>query len=109
MNPGKLRHKIAIERKTTIKDAEGISKESWVQFTAPWAAIIPLIGREKIQAAAISAEASIRVEIRYKAGITAEMRVNYGGRILELVAPPLDIEERHVEMHLYCKEAGLNG
>lgn len=110
MNPGKLRHKIVIEKKAgTTKDAEGIVSVDWVPFASPWAAVIPLSGREKTYASAISAEASLRVEIRYKQGITADMRVNYGGRILELVAPPLDVDERHIEMHLFCKEAGLNG
>lgn len=110
MNPGKLRHRIVIERKVgTTKDPDGIVKETWAPFTSPWAAVIPLSGREKTYAAAISAEASIRIEIRYMQGITADMRVNYGGRILELVAPPLDIEEKHIEIHLLCKEVGLNG
>ena len=110
MNPGKLRHRITIEQKSgTTKDAEGIAKPTWIPFATVSAAIIPLNGRERTQAAAISAEASIRVEIRYKKGVTADMRVNYGGRILEIVAPPQDLEEKHIEMHLLCKEVGLNG
>ncbi|MGQ0516567.1 phage head closure protein, partial [Bacillus sp. D-CC] len=53
-----------------------------------------LRGREFWQAASVNAENTIRVEIRYRKGITSEMRILYGERILE-ITNVIDVEEKH--------------
>jgi SPP1 family predicted phage head-tail adaptor len=46
---------------------------------------------------------SHRVTLRFIPGVTAKMRVNYGGRLL-LIEAALNIEERNRELQLMCLE-----
>lgn len=47
---------------------------------------------------------SHRVTIRAHAGVKSDWRVLFGARVLNLVGPPRDIDERHVYMELRCNE-----
>lgn len=86
-----------------MKDSEGIVTETWTDFATVWAAVEPLRGREYFEAAAINAENTVRIRLRYKAGVKPDMRVIYSGRIF-YIASVIDINERHQEMHLMCRE-----
>lgn len=104
VNPGKLNKRITLQRSITDKDASGRPVKRWVDVATVWAAVRPLRGREYHAAAANNAEGTKRVEIRYRKGITTDMRVLYGGRILEINSPPIDPDEQHKELHLMCRE-----
>ena len=104
MNPGKLRHRIIIQKQEeSSKDGYGALVENWSDFKTVWSSVEPLVGRELFAAQKINAETTIRVKMRYVAGITSKMRVVYGTRIFDILAP-IDPEERHRELHLMCKE-----
>jgi SPP1 family predicted phage head-tail adaptor len=107
MNSAKLRHRITLQSKTKVKDSEGITKEKWADVMTVWAAVEPLRGREYFQAAAVNQENTVRFRIRYRAGVTPNMRVKYGSRLFDIKSV-IDIEERHVEMHLMCQEVFEN-
>ncbi|MEY9096281.1 phage head closure protein [Paenibacillus sp. RC84] len=109
MNSGALRHRITLQKKETGSDDEGLPLVNWIDFASVSAAIEPLRGREYFAAAAANAESTIKVRIRYRQGVTADMRVLYNGRILEVQSPPIDPFERHKELHLMCKEVAGNG
>jgi SPP1 family predicted phage head-tail adaptor len=101
---GKLTSKITIQRDCgKTRDAHGQPVENWEQFHECWAQIKPTSGRERYIDQQLLAEATHEVAIRYKAGITPKMRVLYGSRIFDITVVH-DIEERHVEMRLICKE-----
>lgn len=108
MNLGKLRHRITLQSKAVVKDIEGITKETWTDLATVWAAIEPLRGREYFQAAAVNQENTVRFRIRYRPGITSSMRVKYRSRLFDIKSI-IDIEERHVELHLMCQEVFENG
>jgi len=48
------------------------------------------------------------LRIWYRPDITTAMRVQYGNRILD-IETMIDPEERHVELHLLCKEVVPGG
>lgn len=108
MKPGRLRHRITIQQKTTIVDQDGIPTETWAEFATVWASVEPLRGREYFQAAAVNAENMVRFRIRYRAGIRPDMRIQYDSRIFSINSV-IDVDERHTEIHLMCQEVAVGG
>ena len=106
MNAGKLRHKITIKVQPPGQDSYGEKVADtvlWNDFHGCRAAIIPISGREFFTAQQVNATVTTRIEIRYKLGITAGMRVVFGTKVYDIKAP-LDLEEKHKEIHLMCEE-----
>lgn len=103
MRIGAMRHRVTLQRPSAELDSRGQPVE-WMDVATVWAAVEPLRGREFWAAQQVNAEQTVRIRIRYRPGVTSDMRVLYGSRILLLVAPPIDAEERHVELQLLCKE-----
>jgi len=104
VNPGRLNKRVTLQRKKSTK-VDGKMVTSWEDVATVWAAFEPLRGREYFAAAAVNAEGTIRVRIRYRSGLMADMRIKYGDRILDIKSPPIDPDEKHVELHLMCAEA----
>lgn len=105
INPGELRHKIIFQK--LDKDAEndyGEPIEKWDDISSAKAGIYPISGREFYAAETVNSEVSHKVNIRYIPGITSDMRIVFGERIFELISPPINFQERNVELQLLCKE-----
>jgi SPP1 family predicted phage head-tail adaptor len=103
MQAGKLRHRIVLQKVTMMRDEEGNAVETWSDFVTVWASVEPIRGREYFEAAAINTENDLRFVIRYRSGITSEMRVWYNDRIFDIQSV-IDIDEAHKELELICKE-----
>jgi len=103
MKAGSLRHRVIIQQLATGQDSAGAITETWSDFATVFAAVEPLSGREYWQAQQVAAETSIRVRVRYLAGIVPTMRVLYGSRILQILSI-VDPEERHREIQFMCRE-----
>jgi len=105
MNAGKLRHRIDIERNTTAASATSGAAAVWAAlYTGLWAAIWPLKGAEAVVSLQTQATVTHRMRIRFHAGILPSMRVRLGNRYFAIIAPAIDIDERHREMELLCQE-----
>ena len=63
----------------------------------------PVSGREFIAFKQINAEISTKVNIRYLAGVTTEMRVLFKDRTFEINSI-INPEEKNVSLLLMCKE-----
>lgn len=98
-----LRHRVTLQRLVLTQGASGDLTQGWQDVSTIWAAVEPLSGREYWQAQQIAAETSIRVRLRYMAGVDTKMRVLYGTRVLEILSI-VDVEERHRELQLMCRE-----
>lgn len=107
MNAGRLRHSITIEQKTPLVDELGDEQAfSWDSYCSRRASVQPLRGREYFAAAQEQTELSHKVILRADSttlGITAAMRVNYGGRLLDIEAV-ININERGRWLELMCVE-----
>lgn len=77
---------------------------SYSDVVTVWAAIEPLAGREWFRNQEVGSTAEMRVTIRYLAGVTDKMRIAYGSRVLEIVAPPINVAEANVQLQLMCRE-----
>ena len=105
LNAGELRDYIRLQKPTyTTDDAGAVMPTTWTTQASVWAKVEPLSDSMSAQAAQAFGSISHRVTIRYYSGITSGWRMLYGSRVLDVVGPPRDVEERHVYMELRCNE-----
>ncbi|GIP38642.1 hypothetical protein J31TS4_19220 [Paenibacillus sp. J31TS4] len=104
MNPGKLRHRISIERYEQDDDGAGGRTRTWKPVASVWANAVPLKGRELVEAQQTQSEFTMRFEIRPREDIDSNMRIRFKNRVFQIVSPPINVEERDREMLLMCKE-----
>ena len=110
LGAGRLDRRITLQRQVASgQDAYGAPQTSWEDVATVWAAVEPVSGREFWAQQQVQAEATIRLIIRYRADITAEMRAVMGARVFALVAPPIDWRDRHEFLQLMCSEGVLDG
>lgn len=77
MESGRLRNRVIIQRKLDSRDTYGGQTETWSDVDEVWAEIVPLVGREYLEARQLTAEVSTKIRIRYRKGIKPEMRVKW--------------------------------
>lgn len=105
MDARDLIHRITIQRDAgTTTDAHGQPVPDWKTFAERWAWIQPISGNERYINQQLVASLTHKIMLRYLAGVTAQMRVLFKGRVFEIVAPPVNWEERSIEMVLLCRE-----
>lgn len=104
MRAGRLRHRVTIQQKVEAVNGFGERIVSWSTVANVSAGVEPLRGREFFDAEQVQAEISHRVIMRYRPGINSTMRLLYKGRVLHIQAPPIDVDERHRELQLMCRE-----
>lgn len=107
MQPGKLRHRISIERPATVQDPVTLElRDTWATFaTGVPAEVVPLSGREFVAAQAEQAGVTTRITIRHLAGVLPEMRIRHLGVVHNIRAVLPDPTFRK-HLTLMC-EAGV--
>ena len=100
---GRLRHRVLLQAPAGAADGGGGTVAAWSDVATVWAAIAPLTGRERVQAEQVAARASHRVTIRWRAGVTAAMRLSMGARAFAIRAV-LDPDGRRRWLELACEE-----
>lgn len=107
---GLLRHRVTIQAPTEVRTGSGATDIVYVDQFDTWASVEPLTAREMWAASQVQSEATTRIRLRYRPGITAKHRVRWR-RIagspsvydyFDIDGPPIDIEGRHHELHLMC-------
>jgi head-tail adaptor len=117
MNAGDLRHRVTIQTLTEVSDGhDGFSDPTWASVARlrrlP-ARVRPLAGRDLERARQVDPRISHDVTLRYWQAYTTDLdggraRLVYhdlADRTFEIVGPPVDAEEKHVELTMLCKEA----
>jgi len=102
MRAGKLKHRITIQRATVARSGRGVATETWAELITVWAFVRHLQGRELFAAQQEHAEVTIKISIRYRAGIRASDRVVFGNKILDIKSIIPDPEGQGIV--LYCAE-----
>lgn len=103
MRAGTLRHRVEIQALTVTEDDIGNQIYEWQTIATVCASIEPLKGREYWAAAQIQAETTVKVTIRYLAGITPSCRVVFKDRVFDIQSI-INVEERNRELVLMCRE-----
>lgn len=87
LDPGKLRHRITIQRPRVVQDGDGRNTTRWENVaTSVPAEIVPVSVREFIAGQQMQSQITARIVIRYRDGLAAYMRIvgetrPYAGRI----------------------------
>ncbi len=109
MDIGKLDKRIAFLELKEKEDEYGTRME-WERAFTVWATVSPDRTSEPTLRNAIQKpQAGFKIYVRYRKGIRPDMRIAYGGRLLEMVGPPIDVEERHAMMQIYAEEVFEDG
>lgn len=98
MDPGKLNHRITFQIQNL--DSE---EEEWNDIVTTWASINPISGREYYQAETINSDLTHKVRLRYRKGITPDMRILYKYRIFNIVSV-INEYEKNAILQLMCRE-----
>ena len=108
MEGGKLNKRITVQRYTGECDAYGDPSygvaASWTDVCAVWADIEPLSSREWMALQQMQGEVTAKVRIRYRSGITSDMRIKHGCRIYQIIGPGVDMGGRGQWLQLYVRE-----
>lgn len=99
--PGQLRHRVTLQRKQPAGDGQGGQDVGWTDLAEVWAAVRPLSGRDRLQAAQVQSTVTHRVTIRWRAApdnpqapfVFAGDRLIYKGVPYNIRAV-VDLEER---------------
>ena len=114
MESGTLRHRVTVELRTDVSDGHDGVVETWAALHARIPAMIsPLHGRDLERARQIDPRISHEVALRFWRSYHDDLasgraRLVYHDtedRTFEIVAPPLDVDERHIELRLMCQES----
>ena len=105
---GKLDQRISIEAKAVTRNGIGEEIVTWETVAEVCARVEPIRGREWFAAAQMQDATDHRVTIRYRAGITREMRVLWRGEPLDIVSV-IDVNARRENLELMCLSGVRNG
>lgn len=104
IDPRALRHRVTLQQRTPGVDALGQAVEAWATVAEVWAAVEPLRGREFFAAAQTQAPTTVRITIRYLAGVAPFMRALWEG-IPHDIEAVIDVEGAHQKLELMCTTA----
>lgn len=102
---GRLRQRVTIQQESRVDDGAGGYALSWQDVAVVWAAVEPTGGREIVFAGRVEARVTHRVILRYRADVTAAMRVVYDGRAFAVRAV-VNLGERDRFTQLLVEEGG---
>lgn len=102
MQAGKLNRRITIRQQSTTLDAYGQEIVSWTDLCSVWASIATLSGLESVRSGIELSLIRSSMRIRYRLGITSDMRVLYGADLYEIEAILMD-EQSKEHMDLICR------
>lgn len=75
--PGHLDQRITLQTATVTRDAVGGPVESWADTVTVWARVRTLTGKQLARAQQASADVSKALDIRWRSGVSAAMRVKF--------------------------------
>ena len=106
MEAGKLRHRVTIETPNKARDPKSgeVLRDAWVEFATVWAEVKPVGAFRREQAEQTAGKVTHEVSIRWLPNLPADFRLNFGGRVLKLTQPPINVGERNVEYRMTVNE-----
>jgi len=102
---GMLRHLVTIQEEPSesTPDGAGGRTPDWTDVFTDYGNVGPLSGRESVFAAQLEAVTSHRVLLRWREGVDAGMRVQFGSRLFN-IRSVINVDERDRWLVLFCDE-----
>ena len=104
MEAGRLNKRITIQRREKTRNPSGQTVGEWKDGCTVWAEANCADSKALDANGAVQHEGLYRFYIRWRPGITAEMRVVWQGRIFLLGGPPADWKGEKAGLTLLAKE-----
>ena len=98
INPGELRHRITFQ----LQDLDS-EDEDWKDIATTWANINPISGKDYYSAETINSDLTHKIRLRYRKGITPDMRIIYNDRIFYIISV-INEYEKSTMLQLMCRE-----
>ncbi len=98
-----LRREVTLQSPVEITDGAGGFSVSWSDVATVWADVRPLSGSEQWMARKLQSAITHRVTLRYRAGVTARMRILYGTRVFN-IRTVINIDEANEFLELLAEE-----
>ena len=95
--------RVTLQEPVETRDAAGEILITWHTVAQVWADIRDLSGREISLAKSVQSESVRRITIRWRAGVTARMRIQYEGDTMVITAPPRMVGTKEY-LELDCSE-----
>jgi len=110
MRAGRLNKVIELQSPTVGKGLSGGRQTTWAAWKTVRAAVRPLSGLEKraTERGGEVAEARTEFEIRYRPGVTEQMRVSYNGKFYN-IRHVKDVNEDREILVLTCDTGASDG
>lgn len=103
MKVSKLRHRVTLQEKTVLTDELKQQSVVWNDVGTVWASVEPLHGKEYFAARQENAQVSVKITMRYRPGVAAQMRAMFLQNVYEIVSV-INIEEKNRTLVLMCEE-----
>lgn len=103
---GGLRHRINIEKRSTVQDSGGQPLLEWTPVKTLKARVEPIAGREYFTADQFAPEVTTRILIRFTTAVDEGMRALFLGVYYD-IKTVLDIQFRHRWIIMMC-ESGVS-
>ena len=104
MESGKLRHVIDIQEKSNVPDGAGGITESWTDlYTGVRASINTKVSSESTDLSQTESIATHEIKFRYCPDINSTMRINFNGRIFNIISV-INKQERNRQIIILAKE-----
>ena len=107
MNAGRLDQRVTLQQKSVTRAANGEEVVSWTPVATVWAEVRQIRGKEFFAAAQMQDATDVRVRIRYRAGVTRDMRLLWRGASLDIVAV-IELGRKEA-LELMCVSGVRNG
>lgn len=100
---GELNQRLELQDLVRTPDGAGGSDTNWTTIATVWAKLRPRHGREQLWAEAKTATNTHVITIRYRTGVSAQMRFAGQGRTFDIVSV-INIDEQNRWLSCLCKE-----
>ena len=104
MRAGQLRHRLKILKPTDVAASWNNTETEWTTYATVWGKIEWLSGREYYEANQVQSQNRCIITIRYLRGLTPNMRIEFEGRTLKIIAP-INPKEMGRELEITATEA----
>lgn len=81
-----MRERVTLQSPMRAADGAGGADVSWTDVATLWAKVEEGAGGERLTGERLAAQAALTLTIRYRAGVTTEMRALWNARVLNIRA-----------------------
>ena len=100
----RLRSRITLQQQVQTADGAGGFARSWSDVATIWAEILPLNGRELLQAQQLQSSVTHKITIRYRTGVIAAQRFLCESTRAFNIRAVRNVEERDELLEIFAEE-----